>query len=238
MSFKKWIFITFLIITFVSNASADRRRFVWSYEPILQVPGGADLEFYQTTKLNQTDSWEYRIEIEHGLSQRWDFSIYQIFAQKEGESFKWDAFQLRARCRLSETGTVPFDPVLYLEYRRKIELKEQNKFETKLLLGKNFNKISLAVNPAYEFFWAPGNPIHEIGCDIGLAYSPSYQFSFGLESATRHEFVKSADDETSSYLGPVISFASGPIWYSVGYVWGLNDDSDDARARFLMGVQL
>jgi len=238
VSLKKSIFCAFLIITLVSDASADRRRFVWTYEPILQVPGGADLEFYQTTRIDEIDNWEYRIEIEHGLTHHWDFSVYQIFAQKEGESFKWDAFQLRTRYRLSEIGTVSFDPVLYLEYRRKIDLKEQNKFEGKLLLGKNFNEISLAVNPVYEFFWAPGDPVNEIGLDVGLSYSPSYQFSFGIESTTRHEFLKKVDDESSSYFGPTISFASGPIWYSVGYVWGLNDKSDDARARFLMGVQL
>ena len=238
MSFKKWILCTFLIITLISNASADRRRFVWTYEPILQVPDGVDLEFYQTTRIAETDSWEYRIEIEHGLSHRWDFSVYQIFDQKEGESFKWDAFQLRTRYRLSEIGTVPFDPVLYLEYRRKIDLKQQNKFEAKLLLGKNFDELTLAVNPVWEFFWAPSDPINEIGLDVGLAYSPSYRFSLGVESTTRHEFVKNFDDETSSYLGPVMSIASGPIWYSVGYVWGLNDNSDDARARFLMGIQL
>jgi len=235
---NKWIFCTFLIVTLNSNANADRRRFVWTYEPVLQVPDGADLEFYQTTRIDETDNWEYRIEIEHGLSHRWDFSIYQIFAQKEGEPFKWDAFQLRTRYRLSAIGKVPFDPILYLEYRRKLDLKEQNKLEGKLLLGKNFNEISLAVNPVYEFFWAPGEPINEIGLDIGLAYSPSYRFSLGVESATRHEFVKNSDDETSSYFGPVISLASGPIWYSVGYVWGLNDYSDDARVRFLMGIQL
>jgi len=234
----KWMFYALLFLTMAASASADRRRFVWTYEPILQVPGGADLEFYQTTRLGQTDSWEYRIEIEHGLTHRWDVSVYQIFAQKEGESFKWDAFQLRSRYRLSELGTAPFDPVLYMEYRRKINSKEQNKFEAKLLLGKNFNELTLAVNPVYEFFWAPGDPVHEIGLDIGLTYSPSYHFSFGIESTSRHEFVKKSDDETSSYLGPTLSFASGPIWYSVGYVWGLNDDSDDARARFLLGVQL
>ncbi len=238
MSLKKWIFCTFLIVALVSNVSADRRQFVWTYEPILQVPGGADLEFYQTTRIDQTDNWEYRIEIEHGLTHNWDVSIYQIFAQAEGGSFRWDAFQVRTRYRLSEIGTVPFNPVLYLEYRRKIELKEQNKFEGKLLLGKNFDEFTLAVNPVYEFFWAPGDPVHEIGLDVGLTYSLSYQFSFGIESTTRHEFVKNLDDETSSYLGPVLSFASGPIWYSIGYVRGLNDDSDDARARFLLGVQL
>ncbi|MGH8016463.1 MAG: hypothetical protein ACREBV_09745 [Candidatus Zixiibacteriota bacterium] len=238
MRIEKWILCTLLTITIYSNASADRRRFVWTYEPILQVPGGADLEFYQTTRIDLTDSWEYRIEIEHGLSNRWDFSVYQIFAQKEGESFKWDAFQLRTRYRISEIETVPFDPVLYLEYRRKVNSKEQNKFEGKLLLGKTFSQVSLAVNPVYEFFWAPGDPFHEIGIDVGLAYSPSYRISIGVESTTRHEFVKSSVDETSSYFGPVVSLASGPIWYSAGYVWGLNDDSEQARARFLMGVQL
>ncbi len=238
MSLKEWIFCTFCVVALVSNVRADRRQFVWTYEPILQVPDGVDLEFYQTTRIDQTDNWEYRIEVEHGLNHNWDISIYQIFAQAEGGSFKWDAFQVRTRLRLSEVGMTPFDPVLYLEYRRKINLKEQNKFEVKLLMGTSANQFIFAVNPVYEFFWAPGDPIHEVGIDAGLAYAPSYLISIGVESTTRHELLKFVDDETSSYLGPTISLASGPIWYSFGYAWGLNDNSDDARARFIMGVQL
>ena len=236
--FKQSLLLTMALLLAAPAIHADRRKFVWSYQYGTLAPGTAELEFYQTTKLDDRDSWEYRIEVEHGLSPRWDLSVYQIFAQKEGDAFTWDAVQVRTRYRLAEPGRFPLDPLLYLEYRRKIDLEKQNKAEVKLILSRDFDQISLALNPVYEFFWAPGDPVHEIGLDAGLAYAPNYQFSIGVESTTRIKYLKDSDNETGSYLGPTVSYASGAIFYTVGYAWGLTDESNDARVRFIMGVQL
>lgn len=235
---KRSLLLVLALILAAPATYADRRQFVWSYQYGTIAPGMAELEFYQTTKLARSNSWEYRIEIEQGLSPRWDLAVYQIMSQKEGESFKWDAVQLRTRYRLAEPGELFLDPLLYLEYRRKTDLAKQNKAEVKLILSRDFNQFTFALNPVYEFFWAPGDPVHEIGLDVGLAFEPNYRFSFGVESTTRIEYVRNADAETGSYLGPTFSFASGSMFYTLGYAWGLTDDSDDARVRFIMGVQL
>jgi hypothetical protein len=222
----------------VPSVFADRRKYVWTYQYATIAPGEAELEFYQTAKLDQSDSWEYRIEVEHGLTPKWDLSIYQIFSQKQDEAFKWDAFQIRTRYRLAEPGEFVLDPILYLEYRRKLDLTQQNKLEGKLILARDFERVNLAINPVYEFFWAPGDPVHEIGLDVGLSYELSYRFSLGLESTSRHEYLENVPDESSSYLGPTFSFATDTMFYTVGYAWGLTDDSNDARVRFLLGVEL
>lgn len=233
------LLILFLIIVLAAPSSfADRRKYVWTYGTAIMSPDESELEFYQTTRLDNTNSWEYRIELEHGISSRADFSVYQIFTQADGGSFKWDAFQLRTRYRLAAPGTVPFDPVLYLEYNRKLDLAKQNKLEGKLLLAKDFDKVNLAINPVYEFFWAPGDPIHEVGLDIGLSYEVSYKFTIALESTSRYEMLKDLEDESSSYFGPTISFATGSVYYTAGYAWGLTDDSNDARVRFILGAHL
>ncbi len=233
------LLILFLIIVLAAPSSfADRRKYVWTYGTAMMSPDESELEFYQTTRLDNTNSWEYRIELEHGISSRADFSVYQIFTQADGGSFKWDAFQLRTRYRLAEPGTVPFDPVLYLEYNRKLDLAKQNKLEGKLLLAKDFDKVNLAINPVYEFFWAPGDPVHEVGLDIGLSYELSYKFTIALESTSRYEMLKDLEDESSSYFGPTISFATGSVYYTAGYAWGLTDDSNDARVRFILGAHL
>ncbi|HWR83829.1 MAG TPA: hypothetical protein VN285_11055 [Candidatus Deferrimicrobium sp.] len=238
MMYRQLISFVVTILLLSSSVSADRRKYVWTYQFATMAPGTAELELYQTTKLSATDSWEYRIEIEHGLTPRWDLSIYQIFTQKENEAFKWDAFQIRTRYKLAEQGRFLMDPLLYVEYHRKIDLKKQNKLETKLILARDFAKANVAVNPVYEFFWAPGDPVHEIGVDVGLSYELSFKYVVGIESSSRYEFLKGIEDEKASYLGPTVSYAAGPIWYSVGYAWGLTDESDDARVRFLMGIEL
>ncbi|MHC4752583.1 MAG: hypothetical protein ACYTFW_22270, partial [Planctomycetota bacterium] len=37
------------------------------------------------------------------------------------------------------------------------------------------------------------------------------------------------------YLGPTASWASEKVWISLGALRGLNDRSDDLRARLIMG---
>lgn len=233
---KKLIFVTILLAIFFSTAKADRRHYVWTYQTTTVPQGHSEFEFYQTTKLNEIDSWEYRVELEHGLSPQVDLAVYQIFSQKENSNFKWDAFQFRFRYRLTEPGTTFLNPILYLEYHRKLDLKEQNKIEAKFILGHDFDKINFSVNPVFEFFWAPKDPVYETGIDIGLSYSLNYSFSMGIESTSRQEFIKDADTEYSSYIGPTISYATESVFYTLGYAWGITDDSDDARARFIMGI--
>lgn len=235
---KKLTTLILVMLFICPSLMADRRKYVWMYQYATIAPGMAELELYQTTKMAKTDSWEYRVEIEHGLTPRWDVSVYQIFAQKENEAFMWDAFQIRTRYRLAEYGRFFLDPLIYVEYNRKTDLKRQNKLETKLILGKDIEKVNVAINPVYEFFWAPGDPIHEIGLDVGLSYELSFKYVIGFESTSRVKYIKNSDNITNSYLGPTFSLASGPIYYTVGYAWGMTDESDDARVRFIMGITL
>jgi len=235
---KRLILITLVGLVFVSSSWADRRKYAFTYQNTTMPEGASEMEFYQTTKLDVTNSWEYRIEVEQGLASGWDLSVYQIFEQKESESFKWDAVQIRTRYRLAPYGKLFMNPLLYLEYNRKIDLKRQNKLEAKLLFAQDFEQVNLAVNPVYEFFWAPGEPVHEIGWDMGLSCAPSFRFSFGVESLFRYKVLKDNKNETSAYFGPAFSFSSGESYYTFSYLWGMTDESNDARARFLLGVGL
>lgn len=234
--FKYFLYIFLVISIFVSSAYADRRSYVWTYQYMTMPEGFTELEFYQTTKLAQKDLWEYRFEVEHGLTDRWDFSVYQIFAQKEDEDFKWSAVQFRTRYRFGETGQFFIDPLIYLEYNRKIDLTAPNKVEAKVILAKTMKKFNLALNPLYELFFAPGLK-QELGMDVGFSYEFSPKFILGVESVTRLEF-EDDETETGSYFGPTVSFASGKWWYTIGAAFGLTEDSDDARIRFLMGIEL
>lgn len=226
-----------ILLMLPAMALADRRNYVWTYQYITMPQGTTELEFYQTTKIKDpVDSWEYRIEVEHGLTDYWDVSVYQIFAQTEGNSLQWDAVQFRTRYRLGEEGQWPVDPLLYLEFNRKTESKKADKLEGKLILARTSGRLNIAVNPVYELFIAPGTK-HELGLDVGLSWQVHPKFVTGIESSSRIEF-ENGESESKSYVGPTISIASGSWWYTVGAVIGLTDDSDDARVRFLMGIEL
>lgn len=235
MGLKCFFIAVLLLILFRDGAVyADRRNYVWTYQYMTMMKGETEFEFYQTTRLKTLDEWEYRIEIEHGLTNRWDFSVYQIFKQIEDGAFSWDAVQFRSRYRIGESGKYFLDPLLYLEYNRKIDPKKMNELEAKVILAKTVSRFNFALNPVYEYFFAPGTG-HEAGLDLGISWEFSPRFILGFESTSRIEFAED-ENEIGSYLGPTLSFASGTWWYSIGYAHGATDDSDDARVRFLMGV--
>lgn len=230
---KATIVLLLLVAVIASSAHADRRSYVWTYQYMTMPEGETEIEFYQTTKLKATDEWEYRVEVETGMTDRWDFSVYQIFKQVEGDDLTWDAVQFRTRYRLGESGMWPVDPLIYLEYNRKVDLKKPNKFEGKLILAKQEGKLNISANPLYELFFAPGTE-HEIGLDAGMSWEFHPRFVAGIESVSRQVLEDGADFK--SYLGPTVSIASGRWWYSMGVVFGITDASDDARVRFLMGI--
>jgi len=66
----RMFYIIFLLLACTANALADRRNYVWTYQYRTMPKEGTEFEFYQTTKLSNPDSWEYRIELEHGLTNR------------------------------------------------------------------------------------------------------------------------------------------------------------------------
>lgn len=227
-------FCIMIILYSDSPARADRRNYVWTYQYLSLPKGETELEFYQTTKLRALDEWEYRIEIEHGLTNHWDFSVYQIFKQREKEPFMWDAVQFRSRYRIGEEGQYVVDPLLYVEYNRNLNLKQQNKLEAKVILAKTITKFNIALNPVYEYAFAPKTN-KEYGIDGGVSWEFHPAFILGIESTTRIEPAH-GENEVQSYCGPTVSLASGKWWYSIGVGFGITEDSDDARVRFLMGI--
>lgn len=234
------LIVLVMTLTAVSSLStyADRRQYVWTYPYVTMPEKVTELEFYQTTKVkDKADDWEYRIEVEHGLTDRWDFSVYQIFKQKEGDAFKWDAVQFRTRYRISEEGVLPIDPLLYFEYKRKTDsaAENKNKLEAKLILAKTLSKLNIAVNPLYEIYL---NYKQEVGLDAGVSWELDPKLVLGLESTSRINIYKDGSTKSGSYFGPTVSVASGGWWYSIGAALGLTDDSDSARIRFLMGIDL
>jgi hypothetical protein len=242
-SSRKRVTITLALIlaTFLFSAGtarADRRSYVWTYEYQTKPPGGVELEHYMTAKTGNLDvvgmtSWEHRVELEVGLTDRWDFSIYQIFNQAAGDAFHYDSFQLRTRYRLGEAGQYPADPLLYFEYRRPQDLTKPNKAEGKLIIARDFQKVNIAVNLIEEVKFAPGSE-WETGYTAGISIEPHPIVKIGAEA-----FGKLATEGNEPhYFGPTVSLAREGWFYSVGLGFGLNDYAEDLQARAILGVDL
>ncbi|HGY56350.1 MAG TPA: hypothetical protein ENK44_11635 [Caldithrix abyssi] len=236
MSTTKIITVIVLFFLLVNHSFADRRYYIWTYQYNTISQAETELEFYQTTFLANKDIWEYRLEVEHGLTDRLDFSVYQIFRQIPGESFKWDAVQFRMRYRFGEAGQYFVDPLLYVEYRQRLDASKPKKAEFRLVLAKQLDALNISFNPLYEYFFSPGS-VQELGFDLGLSYEFHPSFMLGIEAVSRAVFYEN-EITTGTYLGPVVSVASGSWWYTFGAGFGMNKLSDTMRIRFIMGVDL
>jgi len=97
-----------------------------------------------TTELPDTDkskvsTWKHWFELEYGITDHWDVSMYQQLKQSNTETsdkFEYDGFKLRTRYRNAEKNKLPIDTLLYLEYIRNDNLEKPNVLEGKVVLAK------------------------------------------------------------------------------------------------------
>lgn len=233
------VFVMVLSGFFLSKDSlADRRSYVWTYEYLTMPKGETELEYYLDFKekeLNDktTSAWKHQLEIEHGLTDRWDMSIYQVFSQENGEPLKYEELKLRTRYRLSEAGKWFVDPLIYLEYKKPSEVSSVDKLEAKLILAKDFNNLNFAWNFIFER-GIQSKAETEVEYAVGLSYQFSPSLKIGLEG--KGDLGESRNSK--HYLSPVISLASGKLWISLGTAFGLTSKSDDFQFRYILGLSL
>ncbi len=218
------------------NALADRRSYVWTYEYQTLPKGMGEIEFYLTEEQKNIDKarpnvWKPLVELEYGITDHWDISMYQMLKQSNTDSsskFEYDGFKIRTRYRVSERGKLPVDVLLYLEYIRPGDFKEPNELEEKLILSKDIGNFNISYNQIFEQeLESDGTAEYEYAAGINYEITPA--FKVGVESKGNYT-------DRKYYIGPTISWASSKFWVSAGVVAGLNERSDDMQARMIVGI--
>ena len=83
----KFIYIIIALVFLTNIVRADKRSYVWTYEYQTMEAGEVELEHYLTLSTPISNSFEnitsteHNIEIEVGMTDRFDFSIYQVIKQ-------------------------------------------------------------------------------------------------------------------------------------------------------------
>lgn len=224
--------VSFFCLTTVSFA--DKRSYVWTYEYKAMVKGKAEVEYYFTLStpdiehIEDTMASEHQIELEVGMTQRFDFAIYQIFNQNPGEGFKYEGFKLRSRYKIGEKGRYILDPLLYLEYKGKPDFSEHG-IESKLILAKDIGRFNLALNSIFEFEreneWE-----FELKYAVGTSYKIGRLLRVGLEAK---------GSKNGNYIGPVISHGRGNLWMTLGSAFKIGEikgGKPEFQIRMLLGV--
>ena len=220
----------------VDKAMADRRSYVWTYEYQSMPKGMAELEYYVTTEVPDTgkssiNTWKHWLELEYGLTDRWDVSMYQMWKHKNaasGSTTEYDGFKLRTRYRIGEKNHFLLDPVLYFEYIRDDDFSKPSVGEAKLILGKDIGDFNMSYNQIIKRnLEKSGKTDHKYA--TGASYRILPEFKLGLESKGNYSGEKYA-------VGPTASFAAKRFWVSFGTAFGLNKKTDDVQTRMIVGV--
>jgi hypothetical protein len=224
-------------------ARADRRYYAETYNAVTAAPGGLDVElwstFHQAPRAGGTSFWRHQLELETGLTERWDLALYNVVRSDRGGDTRYEALQLESRYRLSQPGEWPVDPVLYLELKKEFIDDKPFAVEGKLIVARDFRAWNLSLNLATEQEFLPGGGHEaEYGFALGASYELAPALRLGAEIFGDVTRPDGAPWERHLWAGPVVSVAWSRFWLAVGNGFGLTDESEKVRLRAIFAIQL
>ena len=236
---KTFYLRTLLIVLplLINVVKADKRSYVWTYEYLTMEAGEVELEHYLTFTSPSSNSFEgvtsteHNIEIEVGMTDRFDFSIYQVFKQGPESQLNYSGYKLRARYRIGEKNKYFMDPLLYFEYKGKPDFSEHG-YEGKLILAKDINNFNIAINPVFEMEYAHEEWQAEIKYNAGVNYKVGGLLNIGIEAR---------GSENGHYLGPVLSHGTGKAWFTLGSAFAITEIKNgkpEIMFRMILGINL
>ena len=243
-----------IVLAASSAARADRKSFTHTYEYATTPEGQTEIELWHT---QLRDTWnastpqrfEEKLEIEYGLTDHWDISMYTIFQQVASSDpmiatpLTLDAVHVESRYKFAQRGELPVDIEAYLELSKDFGASVYE-IESKLILARDFDRATAAVNVIDEATIGhdvPGGR-NEIGYAFGLTYEVTPKVRLGAESWGMH-----GDDGTRISAGPALSFApSSKFWVAMTAGFGLetqpqadlDQDLSAFSGRIIMGFEL
>lgn len=238
------------------TAHADRRSFTRTYEYMTMPEGETELEIYSTQSLATLDgptdkTFDLQLEIEHGITERWDISLYHVLSQThtvadgDDESLRFKEIKVRSRYRFAERGEWPVNVVAYGELIKPFEGRVWEA-EAKAILTRDFDRVTAALNLIAEVELDASGPETEIepeyGWAAGVTYEATPAIKVGAECWGALEEEVTADGEelaVAATAGPAVSWApASSLWVTSTAGFGLTEHADDFSLRLLLGMHL
>lgn len=255
MRVRPTLYVTVLVACTLSTTQVDagERRFTYVYEATTLRQGEWEFEQWVTWKTSKEtdrsfDRFDFRTEVEYGVTDYFQVGFYLSDWRYEENSPKansrgdWRDVAVETILNLSDPTTDPIGLALYGEILIGDELFE---LEGKVIVQKNFAKLTLAYNATIEAEWE-GNHYNEDNGEflqsLGLSYQFSPRFLAGMELL--HEVAipdwRGASGKGVLYLGPNFSFRTESWWATLTPLFQVSDveTEPDFQMRILFGVPL
>lgn len=223
-------------------ARADRRYYGETYNATTAAPGSLDVELWSTFHQAPKDEgnshvWRHQLELETGITDRWDVALYNVWVYPQGESTKYEATKVETRYRLTRPGEWFVDPILYLELSKEWIEDKPFAVEEKLIVGKDVGAWNTSVNVIAEQEFIPGGGReYEWGYAAGTSYEVVPWVRVGGE--VFGDWTRAGGSTISEHwAGPALSFAYSRVWLVTALGFGLTDQSEQLRARAVLAFQ-
>lgn len=237
-----------LIAVIPAMSIADERPYAFTYEPVTPAQGEVELEVYETLYQPRTGgsasrNWVHQLEAGYGVTDRFDLGAYAVFRTTPTTSFEAAAFKLRGRYKLLGQEA-PLELVLYLEVEKEIVDDQPLIFEEKVIFGSTSGRLTWAANLiAEQEIPKGGGTALQFGWSAGAAFELVRGLRFGAETFGSRAGDLDGPGVWQAWAGPSGSvllpfLARGSInssWLTVGVGFGLNQASDQIRARAILG---
>jgi hypothetical protein len=232
------------------SSQAGQRHYAYSYETLTAAKGSIELEQWVTWRHRDVpggddrDRWEFRHEVEFGLTDRLQLDLYladwQYDDDDEGHEFRYQASGAEVIYNLTNPNTDFLGSALYAELLIGDELI---KAEAKLLLEKRFGKLGFVYNAILEAEWEGEDYDEETGefeQTFGVSYDISKSFSVGLEALHAVEIPEWEDTAPAEfYIGPNVSYRHGRFFATLAWLWQTThlEGEPDFRPRLICGFE-
>ena len=226
------------------------RHFTFLYEANTSAPGSLELENWVTwqhaTGLGRFDQVDFRHELEYGVTDKLQASIYvadwfyETDPRHSGSIYSDSAIEL-----IYNFANPVVDPVglsLYGELKAGDRLIE---LESKFIAQKNFGPLILLYNATLESVWEEDRLMEREGefqQALGASYEISPRISVGIE--VLHEFVfpdwRDSEKIRNVFIGPNVSYRRGNWFVTVTALAQATDthDEPDFQVRTIFGIGL
>ena len=219
------------LLTSCLAARADERLFTYVQEAEVLPKGGLEFEQWLTHRRSKADGvfagWDFREELEYGLTDRLTVAGYLNFKDTHSEgvtgradqsSFEFEGISTELKYQLLNPNTKTIGVLLYGEATYN---GDEFELEQKLVLQKDFGeKWMAAFNVTLEEEWAftPTDTEEELALELtaGIAYKLNSHWSVGVEGRNHQAFAPGLDFShrvaNAWFVGPNVHYALGKWW--------------------------
>ena len=244
--FPLWFCVVSVTSVVVLGPAVEARDYLvnQAYETLKR--GDVEVELYNDMNFAEADNAgtynsKHQVELEYGLTNRFQLSYYEVYTWNRPQDWERDAFKIEAKYRFAEAGKWPLDVALYTEYENPNGPRQAHSdvLENKLILSKTIGRFAAVANVVFEKPLNNGEPwAYEYTAGASFALTPRTRLGLEVKQGLGDSKEFHFDSTEPLYLIPTITFKpTKHVEVIAGPAFGLTRVSDDLQLRSIVEVE-